>query len=145
MLALAQRVLSAEITLDNQILFNINRGIVIFVCFETDDDKPLLNKFIDKITSFYFFSTHGDRLDSSIQDIDGEIAIISQFSLAATTKKGKKPSYHQVAPTEKAKKLYSTLEEHLKKKYSKSKFGIFGANMQIKLINDGPLTFNFSF
>ena len=143
MQALAQRVSSAKIHIDSKVYSSINRGILAYVCFEKDDSEEVIEKFIHKIINFSFFK--GDRgvMSASLQEIKGELMIVSQFTLSAVTNKGNKPSFHKSAGNEKAKNLYDLLIERLNKYPIHFQSGVFGSDMDIHSINAGPVTFSF--
>ena len=143
MQALAQRVSSAKIHIDSKVYSSINRGILAYVCFEKDDSEEVIEKFIHKIINFSFFK--GDRgvMSASLKEIDGELMIISQFTLSAVTNKGNKPSFHKSAGTEKAKNLYNLLIERLNEYPIYFQSGVFGSDMDIHSVNAGPVTFSF--
>ena len=113
MQALAQRVSSAKIHINSKVYSSINRGILVYVCFEKDDSEEVIEKFIHKIVNFSFFK--GDRgvMSASLKEIKGELMIVSQFTLSAVTNKGNKPSFHKSAGAEKAKNLYDLLIKRL--------------------------------
>ena len=143
MQALAQRVSSAKIHIDSKVYSSIKRGILAYVCFEKDDSEEVIEKFIHKIINFSFFK--GDRgvMSASLQEIKGELMIVSQFTLSAVTNKGNKPSFHKSAGTEKAKNLYNLLIERLNEYPIHFQSGAFGSDMDIHSVNTGPVTFSF--
>ena len=143
MQALAQRVSSAKIHIDSKVYSSINRGILAYVCFEKDDSEEAIEKFIHKIINFSFFK--GDRgvMSASLQEIKGELMIVSQFTLSAVTNKGNKPSFHKSAGTEKAKNLYDLLIQRLNEYQIHFQSGVFGSDMDIHSVNAGPVTFSF--
>ena len=143
MQALAQRVSSAKIHIDSKVYSSINRGILAYVCFEKDDSEEVIEKFIHKIINFSFFK--GDRgvMSASLQEIKGELMIVSQFTLSAVTNKGNKPSFHKSAGTEKANNLYDLLIKRLNEYPIHSQSGVFGSDMDIHSVNAGPVTFSF--
>ena len=109
MQALVQRVSSAEISIDDMLFAKINCGLLAFVCFELGDSVGVIDKFISKISSFCFFDDDTSILASNLQEIEGELMIVSQFTLAAVTKKGNKASFHKAAKTNDARALYAEL------------------------------------
>ena len=109
MQALAQRVSSAKICIDSKTHSSINKGILAYVCFEKDDNEKVIDKFISKIINFTFFEGDNHIMSLSLKEISGELMIISQFTLAAITDKGNKPSFHRAAGTKKANFLYNLL------------------------------------
>ena len=145
MQALVQRVSSAEIFINEQHHAKIQRGLLAFVCFESIDAENVIDKFIHKISNFTFFDDDNDVMCSSLKEIDGELMLVSQFTLAATTKKGTKPSYHKAAKTKDALFLYNQLIDKLDQSSISYQSGKFGANMNVSLVNTGPVTFSFYF
>ena len=143
MKALAQRVSSAKICIDTKTHSSINEGILAYVCFEKDDNEEVIDKFISKIINFTFFKGVSHIMSASLKEIDGELMIISQFTLAAITDKGYKPSFHRAAGTEKANFLYHLLLDRLAQSAIRHQSGIFGADMDIHSVNAGPVTFSF--
>tara|TARA_B000000475_G_scaffold104261_1_gene84630 strand:- start:385 stop:822 length:438 start_codon:yes stop_codon:yes gene_type:complete len=141
--ALAQRVSSAKIHIDSKVYSSINRGILAYVCFEKDDSEEVIEKFIHKIINYSFFK--GDRgvMSASLQEIKGELMIVSQFTLSAVTNKGNKPSFHKSAGAEKAKNLYDLLIKRLSEYPIHFQSGVFGSDMDIHSVNAGPVTFSF--
>ena len=109
MQALVQRVSSAEISIDDLLHAKINCGLLAFICFELGDSVAAIDKFISKISSFCFFDDDSSILASNLKEIEGELMIVSQFTLAAVTKKGNKASFHKAANTNDARALYNEL------------------------------------
>ena len=145
MQALVQRVSSAEISIDDLLYAKINCGLLAFICFELGDSLGVIDKFITKISSFYFFDDDDNILSANLKEIEGELMIVSQFTLAAVTKKGNKASFHQAAKTDDARALYDELIMQLNRSSINYKSGSFGANMNVSLVNTGPVTFSFNF
>ena len=143
MQALAQRVSSANIYIDDKIYSSIKKGILAYICFEKDDSEEVIEKFISKIINFSFFKVDSNMMSASLKEIDGELMIVSQFTLSAVTNKGNKPSFHRGASTEKANYLYDLLIERLKKSTIPFQSGVFGSDMDIHSVNAGPVTFSF--
>ena len=143
MLAIAQRVLEAHVSIENKIFSEIGSGLLIFVCFEKDDSIESITAMVSKIINFKMFDGAKGSTSYSLKDINDDVLIVSQFTLAAITDKGNKPSFHKSAKPEEAKLLYDKFVCLFKKTYSKVKEGKFGAFMEISLINKGPITFNF--
>ena len=143
MQALAQRVSSAKIHIDSKIYSSINRGILVYVCFDKEDNEEVIEKFIHKIINFSFFKGDKGIMSASLKEIKGELMIVSQFTLSAVTNKGNKPSFHKSAGTEKAQNLYDLLIERLNKYPIHFQSGVFGSDMDIHSVNAGPVTFSF--
>ena len=145
MQALVQRVSSAEISIDDLLHAKINCGLLAFICFELGDTVAAIDKFISKISSFCFFDDDGNILASNLKEIEGELMIVSQFTLAAVTKKGNKASFHKAAKTNDARALYNELIARLNESSINYQSGRFGADMNVSLVNTGPVTFSFNF
>ena len=145
MQALVQRVSSAEISIDDLLHAKINCGLLAFICFELGDTVAAIDKFISKISSFCFFDDDRSILSSNLKEIEGELMIVSQFTLAAVTKKGNKASFHKAANIIDARALYNELILRLDGSSINYQSGRFGADMNISLVNNGPVTFSFNF
>ena len=141
MIALLQRVNSAEVQINQQIHNNINNGLLIFLGIKQNDSLKDINYLVDKILHLRIFNDDKDKMNLSIIDIQGEILIISQFTLLADIKKGRRPSFIQSAEPKVAKNLYNIFVDQLHSSNLIIKTGQFGAMMNIKLINNGPATF----
>lgn len=136
-----QRVLEASVTIEEKIEGLINQGIVILVGIESADLQEDADWLIQKIVGMRIFSDTESKMNLSIQDIKGSFLVISQFTLFASTKKGNRPSYIQAARPEHAIPLYNYFIERLKSvSQLKVETGVFGADMKIQLVNDGPVT-----
>ena len=139
----AQRVSSAKVCIDAKTHSSINKGILAYVCFEKDDKEEVIDKFISKISNFSFFQGDNGMMSASLKEIGGELMIISQFTLAALTDKGNKPSFHRAAGSEKANFLYNLLIERLADSSIRCQSGVFGSDMDVHSVNTGPATFSF--
>jgi D-tyrosyl-tRNA(Tyr) deacylase len=143
LLATVQRVSSAEIHINGLKHASINQGVVIFICIESSDVSKNVIKMKNKIYSFSILEDDINTMSTSLQNLNEDIMIVSQFTLAAITSKGTKPSFHKSAKPEDAKLLYYEFVNEFKKETNKLVEGIFGESMDIKLTNKGPITFNF--
>ena len=143
MQALAQRVSSAKICINNKTHASIKEGILAYVCFEAGDEEEVVDKFLSKIINFSLFKGDNNIMSTSLKEIDGELMIVSQFTLSAVTDKGNKPSFHRAAETEKANFLYNLLLERLNESAIRFQSGVFGSDMDIHSVNAGPVTFSF--
>lgn len=141
MRAVIQRVSEASVSIDNEIVSAIDTGILIFLGIEIEDTTADSLWLANKIAHLRIFSDEKGRMNNSILDIDGEVIVVSQFTLHAKTKKGNRPSYIKSAKPEQAIPLYRQFKEDLSKLISREICsGKFGADMQVSLINDGPVT-----
>ena len=143
MLATVQRVSSAKIIIDNQTFSSIERGYLVFVCIEINDSFEQVKEMTDKIINFRMLEGPKGITSRSLKDSNEEVLIVSQFTLAAITNKGTKPSFHKAAKPDEAKLLYDEFLIEFKSLFPKVKEGKFGAFMEINLVNKGPVTFNF--
>jgi len=137
---LIQRVLSADCLVDNQIVSSIKKGLLIFLGVCRGDDDLSSDYLVKKCAEIRLFSDDNDKLNLSVQDIQGEILLISQFTLCARTKKGRRPDFVDAEQPVIAEKIYLDFARKLKALGIIVKTGIFGADMKISLINDGPVT-----
>lgn len=136
-----QRVSQASVTIDNQIVANIQKGLLVLVGIEDADTQEDSSWLSSKIVNLRIFGDENDVMNLSVKDIDGDIIVVSQFTLHALTKKGNRPSYIKASKPEIAVPLYeqfvSQIEQDLGKKVQT---GVFGADMKVQLLNDGPVT-----
>lgn len=136
-----QRVASSSVTVSEKIVAEIQKGLLVLVGIEEVDTEEDIDWLVSKITQLRIFSDENEVMNLSVQDIKGDILVVSQFTLHAATKKGNRPSYIKAATPEIAIPIYekfvSTLENKLGKKVPT---GIFGADMKVALLNDGPVT-----
>ena len=141
MKTLIQRVFSSSVTIDGNITANINKGLLIFLGIQPDDSSVDIDYLVAKIVKLRIFEDDNDVMNLDVTDVNGEIMVVSQFTLLANTKKGNRPSYINAAKPEISKPLYLEFIEKIKSQSKlKTETGTFGANMKINLINDGPVT-----
>lgn len=143
MRVILQRVKNANCVIDGQVYSEINQGYLLLVGFTLTDTEKEINKIAKKINGLRIFSDEEGKLNRNIYDCNGEILSISQFTLYADTKKGNRPSFTNAMPGDTATKLYDLFNETLRGLGLKIKTGVFGADMQIGLTNDGPVTIIF--
>lgn len=136
-----QRVKHASVTVNSQIIGKINQGLLVFAGFEAEDNQEDFDWMINKIIQLRIFNDENEVMNLSVQDINGEILVVSQFTLHALTKKGNRPSYIKSSPPNIAQEQYELFVNTLKNKFSNSvQTGEFGADMKVELLNDGPVT-----
>ena len=141
MLGLIQRVTSASVTVNNDVVGEIQQGILLLLGIQKTDTEDSANKLVDKILAYRIFSDADNKMNSNVQQIDGGILVVSQFTLAADTRKGLRPSFSSAAPPAQARELYDYFVTQLRNKHQKVATGIFAADMKVSLVNDGPVTF----
>lgn len=141
MIGLIQRVKKASVTIDNKLFSSINAGILVLYGVENGDEKEKAEKIADKISKLRIFEDENGKMNKSIKDISGEVLVVSQFTLAGNCAKGTRPSFDRAELPEKANEMYEYFIKQLKDKGLPVKTGVFGAMMDVELINDGPVTF----
>lgn len=142
MIALIQRVKSAQVDVDGQTIGKINQGLLVLLGVAKDDDKSKADRLVQRITNYRIFSDEDGRMNLSLKQIEGELLVVSQFTLVADTKKGTRPGFSRGASPELGKELYEYFVEQCKQADITTQTGQFGADMQVSLLNDGPVTFN---
>ena len=136
-----QRVSSASVTIDNNVVSDIQKGLLVLVGIEDVDNQEDSNWLASKIANLRIFGDENDMMNLSVKDIDGDIIVVSQFTLHASTKKGNRPSYLKASKPEVAIPLYENFVKRLEMELGKKvQTGIFGADMKVLLLNDGPVT-----
>lgn len=135
-----QRVSEANVKVDGKIVGEIGKGLMLLVGIDENDEKTDVDWLVQKILSLRIFGDEDDKLNLSVKDISGEILCISQFTLIADYKKGNRPSFIKAAKPDKAIPLFDYFKEEISKSELKTESGIFGADMKVSLINDGPVT-----
>ena len=137
---LVQRSLESSVSVNNKTVGKIDKGMVIFVGFSKTDGSSQIDYLINKILNLRIFDDENGIMNKSILDINRSILSISQFTLYADTKKGRRPSYKSAMSPDKATILYDEFNQKLKNRNIKIATGIFGASMEVSLVNDGPVT-----
>ena len=143
MIATVQRVSEAKVEINNSIYSEIGEGVLILLCVESDDDSQQVIKMSDKILNFCILEGDNGTMSASLRELEEDVMIISQFTLAAITNKGNKPSFHKAAKPNKAKEIYDQFVKIFKDSSLNVQTGKFGEIMNITLTNKGPITFNF--
>lgn len=135
-----QRVDSASVTIENNLHSSIKKGLLVLFGVEKDDSEDMLEYFAQKLLKLRIFEDEQGKMNKSVLDIEGEILVVSQFTLCADCKKGTRPSFDNAKEPKIAKEYYEKFVEILKKSGINTKTGVFGAHMQVGLINNGPVT-----
>ncbi|ODN42856.1 D-aminoacyl-tRNA deacylase [Piscirickettsia litoralis] len=141
MKGLIQRVSQASVHVSGECIAHIDQGSLILIGFQADDQPDQIPRFVDKLIKYRIFSDEQGRMNKNITDINGQVLFVPQFTLAADTKKGLRAGFSTSLAPEKAEHYFDALIHTAKESYSKIYAGEFGANMQVSLINDGPVTF----
>ena len=141
MRALIQRVKHASVTIDGVVKSSIEKGLLVFVGFAGDDTQDLIEPIAKKLSGLRIFEDENEKMNLSVSDVDGEILVVSQFTLYADCKKGKRPSFTNAMAPALANEYYEKFVKHLGDMTQKEvKTGEFGADMKVELLNDGPVT-----
>ena len=135
-----QRVKKASVFVDNEVLGEIGLGFLVLLGVEQNDDKEDVLWLVKKLLGIRILSDENGKMNLSLKQVNGSVLVVSQFTLHASTKKGNRPSYMNAAEPKKANEFYEEFILQIKNEGVQVQTGVFGANMQVKLINDGPVT-----
>ena len=140
MIALLQRVAQARVEIGGQAVGAIGAGLLMLVCAEPEDTPAVASKMVDKVLKLRIFADDQGRMNRSVQDTAGGLLIVSQFTLAADTRGGNRPSFTAAVPPAQGEALYETVLRLARERHPQVACGRFGADMQVHLVNDGPVT-----
>lgn len=140
MKAVIQRVSRASVSVDGKITGQIGEGLMVLLGVDREDDEKDLEYLVKKITAMRIFEDEQEKMNLALADVDGSLLVISQFTLLASTKKGNRPSFTQAGPPEMSNALYEQFIADCEKLGFHVEHGIFGAHMEVSLVNDGPVT-----
>jgi len=141
MISLIQRVSSASVTVDGDVKGSISRGLLVFLAVQPDDEPGTTARMAQRVLTYRVFPDDSDRMNRSLVDDDLELLVVPQFTLAANTAKGTRPSFTSAAPPEKGEQYFTQFLAECRKRLPTVESGVFGANMEVSLVNDGPVTF----
>jgi D-tyrosyl-tRNA(Tyr) deacylase len=141
MIGLVQRVSSAEVTVDHEVVGRIAGGLLVLVGVRRDDDESRADRLLERIVGYRVFEDEQGRMNLSLDDIGGGLLLVPQFTLAADTRKGRRPSFSPAAEPAQASRLFDHLMNSAQRRIAGVQSGRFGADMQVALVNDGPVTF----
>ena len=142
MIALLQRVTEASVSVNNNIVGEIEQGLLVLLAIEPEDTEVKAKRLAERVAGYRIFSDENGKMNLNVKQVGGEILVVSQFTLAANTTKGLRPSFTRAAPAELSDKLYQYFCSQLRNLGFKVPPGVFGADMQVRLLNDGPVTIN---
>ena len=141
MIALLQRVANASVSVENEIVGTIDRGMLAFIGVERRDSQAQADRLLERMLNYRMFSDTEGKMNLSVRDVAGGLLLVSQFTLAADTNSGNRPSFTPAAPPEVGEKLFDYVVAQARLKYSRIATGRYGADMKVSLVNDGPVTF----
>jgi len=139
--ALLQRVSQARVDVGGECVGQIGRGVLVLLGLDKADDRQSADRMLDKLLAYRIFADEQGRMNKSVADIGGGVLLISQFTLSADTRKGLRPGFSSAMPPADAEALYHYTLEQLRSRHGEVAAGLFGADMQVSLTNDGPVTF----
>lgn len=142
MIALIQRVLNASVVVDGRTVGEIEHGLLVYLGVEKKDDEQSAKRLVDRVAGYRVFADADGKMNLDVQQSGGKVLVVSQFTLAADTKKGKRPSFSSAAAPEQAQHLYEYFVAQMKAKDLVVETGIFAADMKVHSVNDGPINFN---
>jgi len=140
-IALLQRASSASVVVDGDVVGAIGAGLMVLVCAERHDSEREADALLSKLLAYRVFSDDAGKMNRSIADIGGGLLLVPQFTLAADTRSGTRPSFTPAAPPEEGRRLFDYLVERARRQHGQVETGRFGADMKVSLTNDGPVTF----
>lgn len=141
MIGLIQRTKSAGVSIDGRSVAETGPGMLVLVGFRREDDERRLDRFVERLLNYRLFPDDAGRMNRSLREVDGELLLVPQFTLAADTGAGNRPSFTPAAPPDKGNRLFEALRQKMQDAWPASAYGVFGADMQVTLVNDGPVTF----
>lgn len=141
MRALLQRVSRASVEVGGQCVGEIGQGLLVLLGLDREDDRAAADRMLDKLLAYRVFADADGRMNRSVVDVVGGVLLVSQFTLSADTRKGLRPGFSQAMSPAAAEPLFDYMLEQLQSRHAPVAAGVFGADMQVSLINDGPVTF----
>jgi len=140
MIGLLQRVSEARVTVDGKVIGEVSKGLLVLVCAQREDTEENAEKLAKKILAYRIFEDENGKMNKSISDVGGELLVVPQFTLAADTSRGLRPSFTPAAAPDVGERLYEHFVSAVRQSPLKVETGEFGAHMQVGLVNDGPVT-----
>ncbi|WP_159821638.1 D-aminoacyl-tRNA deacylase [Colwellia sp. 20A7] len=141
MIALIQRVSSASVTVDNEVIGEIEQGLLVFLAVEPEDSQAKAKRLAERVAGYRVFNDENGKMNLNVKQANGDILVVSQFTLAADTSSGMRPSFTSAAKPDFSNDLYQFFCQQLRDKGFTVPTGKFGADMKVQLLNDGPVTF----
>ncbi|MCP4982890.1 MAG: D-tyrosyl-tRNA(Tyr) deacylase [Gammaproteobacteria bacterium] len=141
MITLLQRVSEARVEVADEVVAEISQGILVLIGVQSEDDEARAHQNIDRLLNYRVFSDLEGKMNLSLIDISGGLLLVPQFTLAANTKKGRRPSFTSAASPQQGQQIFDTMLDYARARYHRVESGVFAADMKVHLINDGPVTF----
>jgi D-tyrosyl-tRNA(Tyr) deacylase len=141
MISLLQRVRQARVEVDQQIIGQIDQGLLVLCGFQPEDNEKKIQRMLERVLNYRVFADEQGKMNLSLKDIDGGLLLVPQFTLAADTRKGRRPSFTSAAAPDEGEQWFNYLVEQAQNDFANVQQGAFGADMQVFLQNDGPVTF----
>lgn len=141
MIGLIQRVRSARVEIEGVVTGQIGSGLLVLAGFRQGDREERIPRFVERLLNYRVFADEAGRMNLSLRQVEGELLLVPQFTLAADTNSGNRPSFSSAAAPERGAELFAALVAQVRRDWPASAFGRFGADMQVSLLNDGPVTF----
>lgn len=141
MIGLIQRTREASVAIDGRIVASTGAGMLVLVGFRRDDETERIGRFVERLLNYRLFADDQGRMNRSLRDTGGGLLAVPQFTLAADTDSGNRPSFTPAAPPDRGRRLFDAFRDRLTDEWPDAAFGVFGADMQVALVNDGPVTF----
>ena len=135
-----QRVTSASVTVEKEVIGRIDRGFLVLIGVGQEDTKAMADKLVKKMIGLRIFSDENDKINLSLKDVGGNLLLVSQFTLYADCKKGNRPSFIRAGAPDEAEQMYEYIIEKCREEFPEVQTGSFGADMKVELLNDGPFT-----
>ncbi len=141
MIGLLQRVSNASVVISSEHVAEINTGLLVLIGIEKGDGVPQIHRLTERLLNYRVFADADGKMNLSLRNINGDLLLVPQFTLSADTKKGSRPSFSSVASPDLGEQRFMELVAYAKQQYDRVSSGVFGADMQVSLTNDGPVTF----
>jgi D-tyrosyl-tRNA(Tyr) deacylase len=141
LITLLQRVSQARVEVSTEIIAEIKVGILVLVGVQADDDESTARYYVDRLLNYRVFADPEGKMNLSLKDVDGGLLLVPQFTLAANTKKGRRPSFTSAANPQHGKQIFAVMVDYASATHGQVECGWFGADMQVPLVNDGPVSF----
>jgi D-tyrosyl-tRNA(Tyr) deacylase len=140
LIALLQRVRRASVEIAGEPHASIGRGLLVLIGVRPEDDEPRATKLVERLLNYRVFADEADKMNLSLRQIEGDLLLVPQFTLAADTRHGLRPGFSRAAPPEQGRRLFDFLVQAAGSRHRAVQSGVFGADMQVSLVNDGPVT-----